>query len=192
MPEIDPKVFEGACQGDRDAFWQMLLPHRGLIYSVANGMLKDHEKAQDALQEVLLIAFRSVSKLRDPQKLPSWLYSITRNHINGEMRKERRLRLATQHSPEQVARVVPVSEVLEKEAWLVSMESSMQDLPEPFRVILGMKYTSSYSCCEIAEILNTSVSAVKSRLFEARKMLRKLMEKSVALEEKSVSREEAK
>jgi len=53
-------------------------------------------------------------------------------------------------------------------------------------VILGMKYMNDYSCNEIAEILGISLSAVKSRLFEARKLLRRKTEILIARgEEKS-------
>ena len=72
--------------------------------------------------------------------------------------------------------VVPVAELMEKEERLSHMEEALGHLPEPFRVILGMKYMNDYSCREIADILDISVSAVKSRLFEARKLLRKMTE----------------
>ncbi len=188
MTEVDTDLFERAATGDRDAFWRLLLPYRGLIYSVALGMLKNHERAEDQLHDVYLTAFRSIRNLRDPKKLPSWLYSVTRNHIYDHMRREMRLRKASREAATaQLARVVPVSELAEKEAWFTQMEEAMAHLPEPFRVILGMKYMNDYSCKEIAEILHISVSAVKSRLFEARKLLRKRTE---ALSEKKRMKDE--
>ena len=96
MLKVDERLFQRAREGDREAFWQLVLPCRGLVYSVARGMLKDHERAEDQLHDVLLIAFRAIPNLRDPNKLSSWLYSITRNHIQDEMRREQRLRKATQ------------------------------------------------------------------------------------------------
>ena len=83
--------------------------------------------------------------------------------------------MATQEVAGRTAEVVRVSEMARKEKWLNQMEDSMQHLPEPFRVILGMKYMNSYSCRQIAEILDISVPAVKSRLFEARKLLARRM-----------------
>ena len=176
MTEVDKDLFRRAAAGDREAFWRLVLPYRGLVYSVAYGMLRNHERAEDEIHDVLLLAFRSVRNLRDPAKLPSWLYSVTRNHIYDQMRREIRLRKATQAAASQLAQVVPVSELTQKEAWLTQMEEAMAHLPEPFRVILGMKYMNDYSCKEIAEILHISGSAVKSRLFEARKLLRKRTE----------------
>ena len=180
MTDAIAETFRRACQGDHDAFWRLVLPHRGLVYSVAIGMLRSHERAEDELHDVLLAAFRSLSNLRDPAKLPSWLYSLTRNHVMESVRREQRLRRAAEEAETGgMARVVSIAEVAareEKEEWFGRLEEAMGMLPEPFRVILGMKYTNDYSCGEMAEILGVSVPAVKSRLFEARKLLRRKME----------------
>ncbi len=188
MADVDKNLFRRAARGDRDAFWRLVLPYRGLIYSVAAGMFKNHERASDELHDVLLLTFRSLPNLRDPDKLPSWLYSVTRNHIMDVMRRERRLRTAALAAAREPARVVPVAELKEKEEWLTRMEQAMGLLPEPFRVILGMKYMNDYSCREIAEIQAITVPAVKSRLFEARKLLRRQME-SLAIEGKEQDHE---
>lgn len=187
MAEIDRKLFEEARKGDRDAFWRLVLPFRGLIYATAMGMLRDPHKAEDQLQDVLLIAFRSLSSLRVPERLPSWLYSTTRNHVMDHIRREERLRKAVRDVAYE-ATVVPIAQIREKEDWMDQMDVAMGDLPEAFRVILGLKYLSDYSCREIAEILEISVQAVKSRLFEARKLLRKKVE-SLSNEERGQNNE---
>ena len=84
-----------------------------------------------------------------------------------------------------MATVVPVGEAQEKERRLVTMEEAMKGLPEPFRVILNLKYMNDYSCKEIAEVLEISVAAVKSRLFEARKLLRRMTDALAEREESS-------
>ena len=182
MSESPQELFKEAKQGDREAFWRLIAPHRGLIYSVAFGMLKDSERAEDQLHDVMVTAFKSISNLRDPSKLPSWLYSITRYRTMELMRKEMRLRGALQKEAEGPTPVVSVSELEEKEQWLQSMEKALRGLPEPFRVVLALKYTNNYSCRQIAEILEVSVSAVKSRLFEARKLLKKMTQELHARE----------
>ncbi|MBN1868913.1 RNA polymerase sigma factor [Candidatus Sumerlaeota bacterium] len=185
MTEVDSNLFRRATEGDRDAFWRLVTPHRGLIYSVARGMLGSHERAEDEMHDVLIAAFKALPTLRDASRLPSWLYSVTRNHVLDLIRREQRLRRAAEGAAHlagetSVARVVTISERTEKERWLDAMEEGLERLPEPFRVILGMKYMNDYSCREIAEILDLSVAAVKSRLFEARKLLRRKMQALMA------------
>ncbi len=186
MAEIDPGVFERARNGDREAFWTLILPYRGLVYSVAYAMLKDQEQAEDLLHDALVNAFRALPNLRAPEKLPGWLYSMARNRAYEWLRKEQRTRRALMNSPRDwAAQKPPAGETSESEAMLESMEQALFRLPEPFRVLLAMKYTNRYSCREIAGILDISVPAVKSRLFEARKLLRKLTE-AMALGEEGI------
>jgi RNA polymerase sigma factor (sigma-70 family) len=187
MTQVDQGLFEQAARGDRESFWQLVLPYRGLIYSVAFGMLRNHERAEDLLHDVLLIAFGSLASLRDPSKLPGWLYSITRNRIMDQARGEERLRGALHEQARGAAAVVPVGELQEREAWLGRMGTAIERLPEPFRVILALKYMNDYSCREIAEVLDLTVPAVKSRLFEARKLLRTFTESIAAKEERAQS-----
>ena len=187
--DVDIKLFERAAVGDRKAFWQLMLPYRGLIYSVAFGMLKDHEQAQDQLHDILLSAFRSISNVRQPDRFASWLHSLTRNHILDHIRRQQRHRRALVGAQTVLTTVVPVAELIEKEAWLDRMEDALGRLPEPHRIVLTMKYISQYSCREIARILEISESAVKSRLFEARKLLRKLTEEQAGGESKGQNHE---
>jgi RNA polymerase sigma factor (sigma-70 family) len=176
MAEVNQELFERAARGDREAFWRLVLPYRGLIYSVALSMLKNRERAEDQLHDVLLTAFGALPNLRRPDRLASWLFSLTRNRVLDLMRREERLRGVIFDRAVGAAPVVPMTELAEKEAWLSTMEEALDHLPEPFRLILAMKYMNEYGCREIAEILDISVPAVKSRLFEARKLLRKTTE----------------
>ncbi len=185
MPSVDEALFRRAREGDRQAFWELVLPFRELIYSVALGMLKNHEQAEDQLHEVLLQAFRSLSNLRDPARLGSWLYSMTRNLSLDQIRKAQRLRgaiYASHGHGTSVAPVVPVEQRKEKEQWLTWMKAALDQLPEPFRVALALNYMNDTSCQEMAEILELTVPAVKSRLFQARKLLRRKTETLAAKE----------
>jgi RNA polymerase sigma-70 factor (ECF subfamily) len=174
-PHQTRKFFDLARTGDADAFWQLVLPHRGLIYSVAFGILKNHERAEDQLHDVLLHAFRSIGNLRDPQRLPSWLYTMTRNKVMDTLRREERARRAVYQAAGQ-PKVITMSEIMEQETWLQRMEAAMVELPEPFREILALKYMNHYSIQEISQVLEISEPAVKSRLFQARKCLRRQTE----------------
>lgn len=185
MSGVDRTLFEKAVQGDVEAFWKLILPYRGLVYSVAFGMLRDHEQACDQLHDVLVTAFHAIPNLRNADRLTSWLYSLTRNRIMEVMRKESRLRSILHEAQPSLTAVVPMAELFEKETWLTHMEGALGQLPEPFRIILALKYMNGYSCNEIAGALELSVSAVKSRLFEARKLLRNLTE-AMAGEEKGM------
>jgi RNA polymerase sigma factor (sigma-70 family) len=180
---MDPsqKLLEQARAGDAEAFWRLAEPHRGLIYAAALAILKDRERAEDQVHDVLLRAFRAIGNLREAKALPSWLYAMTRNHVLDLIRSEERARRAL-HEVAVLTRVIPMTELMEKEAWLRRMEAAMPELPEPFREILALKYLNHYDLRQIAEILGLTVSAIKSRLFQARKALRHRTEALAATE----------
>lgn len=164
-------LFKKAVAGDTNAFWSLIEPYSRLIYAIAFGIFNDPDQAQDILHDVYLEAFRSLGNLRNPNRFSAWLNTLTHNLCYEALRKKSRAKQKMSdvflHQP----RVMLVYEVLVKEEELKQLESALNTLPEPFRVILGLKYMNQYSCAEIAEILGISVAAVKSRLFEARKLL---------------------
>jgi len=169
--QTEKERFSRAIEGDRDAFWALMEPYGGLIYSVAYGIMKDPEQARDVLHEVYIKAFRSLSNLRNPRLLPSWLHSLTRNLCYDLMRKSSRAASKRGDVYRSRPRVVPIHEVLIREEELKILEKAIESLPEPFRLIVGMKYMNDLRYREIAAILDISMGAVKSRLFEARKLL---------------------
>lgn len=169
------QLFQQSVQGDPDAFWTMIEPFTGLIYSVAFGIMKDPDAACDVLHESYIKAFNSLYNLRDPHRLASWLHSmvtrISYDALRRLNRDERNMGEVFRRGP----RIVPIDEMLVKEEEMKSLEKALATLPEPFRIILGMKYMNRYSCEEIARALDINIGTVKSRLHEARKLLAKRM-----------------
>ena len=171
--------FKKAVEGDPDAYWELIKPYSGLIFSVAFGILKDSDQAKDILQEVYLKAFHSLGNLRNPDSIHSWLYSLTRNLTCNMIRKETQARKGITEIFENRQKVIPIDDVLTKEKELQLLDNAINTLPEHFRVILSMKYMNLYSYKHIAETLGINIGTVKSRLFEARKLLRQKMLKII-------------
>jgi RNA polymerase sigma-70 factor (ECF subfamily) len=169
------KRFQKAVQGDPDAFWALIEPYSGLVYSVAFGIIKDPELAQDMLHEVYVKSFHSLNNLRSPDRIASWLHSMTRNLCYDFLRKQSMVESKKSQVYHHHAPVVPIYDVLTRKEELKQLGQALSSLPEPFRVILGMKYMNRLSCKDIAHTLDISVEAAKSRLFEARHLLSKRM-----------------
>lgn len=170
-PEARQRQFQRALEGDTAAYWAIIEPYGGLIFSIAHGLLNDADRAHDVLHDVYVQAWRSLANLRSPARIASWLYTMTRNRcfdlMRREVRADKKLRDVAAAQPD----VIPIYEVMINNEELRRMHEAIRTLPEPFREILSMKYTSGLKCREIAEVLDISLSAVKTRLFEARKLL---------------------
>lgn len=170
-PEVQQRRFQKALEGDSAAFWALIEPYGGLIFSVAHGLLNDADRAQDILHDVYLQAWRSLANLRSPARISSWLYTMTRNQCFDLMRRQARADKNMRQTASMQPDVIPIYEVMINNEDLRRMHDAIRTLPEPFREALSLKYSSGLKCREIADTLDISISAVKTRLFEARKLL---------------------
>jgi RNA polymerase sigma-70 factor (ECF subfamily) len=166
-------AYRRAVSGDPDAFWELVRPFERIVFSTALGVVRDPDRAQDVVHDTYVRAFSTLGNLRSPEKVGPWLHSMARNIAHETLRKSERHERAATQAPLPV--VVSVPDLLIAEEELRLLEAQLRELPEPHRVVLGLKYMNNLSCQQIAELLGIGVEAAKSRLFEARKALRARM-----------------
>src|SRR5437868_10180368 len=75
-----------AASGDRDAFVRLVEAYADVVSSIALAIVRDLHASQDVAQEVFLVAWRDVRKLRNPSSFLPWLRQITRNRANQWLR----------------------------------------------------------------------------------------------------------
>jgi RNA polymerase sigma-70 factor (ECF subfamily) len=82
-------LVERAREGDESAFAQLVDRDGDRCYAIAYRILRDVERAQDALQQALLQAWRELPRLRDPERYEVWLHRILVNACYEESRRRR-------------------------------------------------------------------------------------------------------
>lgn len=131
------------------------------LYRVSISILRKDADAQDAVQQALLNAWAAKEKVKQMESFRAW---ITRIVIN-ECRNIQRYRM----------RIMPVDIMLEDGAVYQAEDSLLQEaisgLSETLRTPLLLHYMEGYSEKETAAALHISVTAVKNRLFRARRLL---------------------
>ena len=137
----------------------------GLIYSSIGAV----QESDDLVQEVFLEAQKSVKRLRDPARFPSWLYKITRRVCNRWVREHRR---APQHleTPEEVEQ--PPESEQSAGPTPGEIRRIVDRMPQALREVVYMRYFDSLSYERMAALLGISPSAINARLMKARKLLR--------------------
>jgi RNA polymerase sigma-70 factor (ECF subfamily) len=172
VPERD-RLFADAVRGNSTAFWQLVEPYSRLLGSVAWGIVHDQDATEDVVQETWVRAWQTLPSLKDPSKLSGWLYSMARNIALEHLRqRQKQERIASAVPP---AEVISITELMVAEQELQLLREAMALIPEHHRVVLALKYHQGASCKEIADTLDVGVEAAKSRLFEARRILRDKM-----------------
>ncbi|HOU42009.1 MAG TPA: sigma-70 family RNA polymerase sigma factor [Promineifilum sp.] len=165
-----------ARRGDKNAFGQLIEAYQGPVYNLAYRMLGNAGEAEEAAQEAFIRAYTRLDSYDPAHKFSTWLLSITSNYCIDQIRKRRAVLLSIDeplpphpalHSDNNKG---PEAQYLaqEREALVQGM---LRELPDEYRQAVVLRYWYDMSYEEIAEIQKTTVSAVKSRLFRARRQL---------------------
>jgi RNA polymerase sigma-70 factor (ECF subfamily) len=170
----------------RDRFERDVLPLLPNLYAAALRMTRNPADAEDLVQDTYLRAFRGFSGFKEGTNLKAWLYRILTNSFINTYRKKQR-QPQTVEGPDDIdewylfdklgGRNVEVSaetEVLDKipdEA----VKAALESLPENFRLPVLLADVEGFSYKEIAEIMDTPIGTVMSRLHRGRKALQKAL-----------------
>lgn len=168
--------------GDQRAYAEMVEAHSSRIYHLALRMLGDEAEAEDVLQETFLSAFKSIDSFEGRASLSTWLHRIATNAALMRLRKRQPLSFSVDEVTEPgngnlIPKVfydwccLPESELMTQEV-RDQMHAAVEDLPDTLRVVFLMRDVEGFSTQETADILDLSLSAVKSRLMRARMALR--------------------
>lgn len=167
---------EQARQGDKAAFGMLIEAYQAPVYNLAYRMLNNAREAEEAAQEAFIRAYTRLDSYDPNRKFSTWLLSITSNYCIDLIRKRRAILLSIDEPlPPHPALMSdredrPESQVMAGEQEDL-VQSLLDELPEEYREAVVLRYWYDLSYEEIAEIMNTSISAIKSRLFRARRQL---------------------
>lgn len=172
---MDPDVIGRAKRGDKEAFTTLVLSYGDRLYSVAYRILRDTGRAEDAVQQTFLTAWRDLRQLRDDDRIQAWLYRLLVNACFAEVRHTRRwqpgLRLVTDLDVGPSTNDTQVDVALRDE-----LERAFRRLSAEQRAVLVMHHYLGLSGAEIAETLGLSAGTVRSRLHYGKQQMRAAME----------------
>jgi RNA polymerase sigma-70 factor, ECF subfamily len=167
---------EQARRGDKAAFGRLIEAYQSPVYNLAYRTLGNAGEAEEAAQEAFIRAYTRLETYNPEHKFSTWMLSITSNYCIDLIRKRRAQLLSLDEPlPPHPALMSERSQGPEAQAIEGEQEELVQTLldtlPEDYRQTVVLRYWYELSYEEIAEVMATSVSAIKSRLFRARKML---------------------
>ena len=168
------ELVERARSGDREAFSVLAGASISRLYAVANLILRDGDRAQDAVQEALVSAWRDLRALRDLDAWDAWLNRLTVRACYRHARKERRRSVVElQLEPDDdvagtfdFARELVDRDDLERELGLLTIDQ---------RAVLVLHFYLGLQLAEVAGILDVPVGTAKSRLHRGLEALRDSM-----------------
>jgi RNA polymerase sigma-70 factor (ECF subfamily) len=173
VPEdLEADLIADCRSGRREAYERLVATHYDRLHRLAFTMTGSIEDARDLTQETFLAAIKSLPAFRGGSKLSTWLISIMRNQFTVYLRGRRKWRFQTLEAAEDRPQPPPEEPV---EPALRSILDRVKDLPEDIRTTLVLFYLDGMKYTEIAEAMECPVGTVRSRLFEARERLKKMV-----------------
>lgn len=178
--EEDLMLMAKIANGDERAFEQLVAKHQQAVIGTIGKMTNHSPETEDIAQQVFLRLWKAASRYKPKAKFTTYLFTIARNLVFNDTRKKTRRRELSIDTDEQnwhdsiadpSSSSRPDQSLAEDELRL-QVDQAVADLPENQRLAVILRRYEQMSYDEIAEVLDTSVSAVKSQLFRARKSLR--------------------
>lgn len=167
---VQRELVEQAQRGDQEAFADLVYLVADRLYAVAYRILRDGDRAEDALQQALVDAWQDLPGLRDPERFDAWAYRLVCRASYREARRERRLmgwvrEISVADGPVDGD---PSSRVSDRD----ELERSFRRLTPEHRAVLVLHYYVGLPVAEIAETLGVPVGTAGSRLHYAVRSLR--------------------
>ena len=179
MPDWDDReIIEGIrTPGKKEqSFNQLVIKYQERLYWHIRKIVLVHEDADDVLQNSLVKVWRAMDDFRAESGLYTWLYRIATNEALTALKQKKRRALASWVDVES-----NVGEQLESDPWFdgdeiqLRLQKAILKLPEKQRIVFNMKYFDELKYEEMAEILGTSVGALKASYHHAVKKIEAML-----------------
>ncbi len=160
-------------KGKTENFAQVVDKYKDKIFSLAMGMLKHKEEAEEATQDVFVKIFKALPKFQHKAKFSTWIYRIAYNECISRLRKHKVQTISVEDNF--TNNLIAAEE--KEEGWQETeirshlLHKALDGLPEIERGLVHFFYFENLSVEEITRISGLSVSNVKIKLFRIRKKL---------------------
>ena len=183
----DPKLVRRCLRGDRRAFETIVRKYQQSMLNYVSRMVREREMALDVSQEVFLRAYASLPSYRPEYKFSTWLFRIASNYLIDYWRKKKIAVISLDQPMDdgedgcylQVAdETASVVLDLERKELRAKLEEAMDRLPIHLKDLFVWRHINGMSYEEMADIKKLPVGTVKNRVFQAKEMMRELLEES--------------
>jgi RNA polymerase sigma-70 factor (ECF subfamily) len=171
--DADQAIIDRVLAGDQQAFSVLITRYSDPLYRHAVGMTGSPDDAADILQNSFIKAYQHLGEVRG--RFDAWVFRIVANGCKDWLKNIRRTHLSYEEDDQPSGYETPEEE-LDRGELRGKLDAALAALPSSLREAFVMKHVEGRSYEEMAELLETSVGALKMRVHRAREALQKLLE----------------
>jgi len=171
------EALERAMAGDRAAFDELIICYQARVLMTAWRLLGSREDAQDAAQEVFLRLYRHLRRVDPKRPLMPWLYRLTVNVCHRMHHQRRRSEALPSEALDQAAVAVDYSGEITRAEQKRIIAAALETLSEKERAAVVLRDLEGLSTAEVANLLGSSETTVRSQISMARVKIRKFVDR---------------
>lgn len=164
------ELLEKARKGNKESFEEIVNKVYKKLYIIAKARLMDEQEAQEVVWDSILTAYNKLWSLRDVRKFNSWITKIVVNNCNSVIRKRKIQEVAFEYEKVEDGMYID-NEYVDIEDKIDFFEL-LSDLNYEERTIMAMYYSEEYTTKEIAEILKSNESTIRSKIQRAKQKIK--------------------
>lgn len=152
------------------AFAELVDLYKEKLYWHIRYMLKNHEDTDDVLQNVFIKIYKNINKFKGDSRLYSWMYRIAKNESLTFLKKRSKmLRISSEELQNHIVNNLESDVYFEGDKIQLKLQKAISTLPEKQREVFQLRYFEEMKYKAMAELLETSESALKSNFHHASK-----------------------
>ncbi|MHC4292635.1 MAG: RNA polymerase sigma factor, partial [Planctomycetota bacterium] len=170
------QVLQSCAAGDTAAFEVIVHKYQSLVCAITFSAVGQVEKSEELAQQAFINAWKGLNTLKDLENFKAWLIGITRNVIRTFYRTQKRDIVNNAAAIDGIGDIAdrstePLEAIITKEQETI-VQQSLHQIPEMYREPLVLFYRQQQSTREVAEALDLTEEAVRTRMMRGRKMLK--------------------
>jgi len=188
---VQRSLVERAATGDQRAFESLVRQAADRLFAIAYRILRDHHRAEDALQQTLVTIWDELPRLRDPDRFEAWTYRLIVRTSIAQAKRERRGGPVVELLPDDAVAGSSLTRSpaeIDAVADRDQVQRGLLRLKPDQRAILVLQHDVGLSLAEIADVLGIPVGTAASRLHYAAQALRAAIDadgRTIDLEERT-------
>ncbi len=160
-------------------FRALMQKYQERLYWHIRRMVYEHEDANDVIQNTFIKVYKSIQKFEGKSKLYTWLYRIATNEAITFINKKKRKMMASLDEEEStVAMKLEADPYFDGDNAQLLLQNALSQLPEKQRIVFNLRYYEEMTYKEMADVLDTSVGALKASFHHAMKKIETFLRES--------------